>query len=262
MRYRYSVFTKPFRTLTAAELGAKVAGLGFSAVEFPLRPGYQVEPGNAAAGMAALARTLADFGVSVSSVATGTDEACFAGVAAANCKILRIMAPADKEAPYLAWEERFIGYLESLVPLCERYAVTVGVQNHYGRGASGSMELLRLVQRFSPRHIAAVWDAAHSGLAGEAPEQALEILAGRVCLVNFKNAYYRRANGPEAPIAEWKPHFTLGRHGQASYPRIAAWLKTNGYGGDICLPAEYSDEALVEELLPEELAFVKSLMES
>ncbi len=261
MKHRYSIFTKPFKKLSAEQLGEKVRSLGFDAIEYPLRDGYQVEPANAEAGMPKLAETLGSFGITISSVATATDERCFAGVAAAGCKILRIMANYDGKKPYHAWESEFRKYLDTLVPLARRHGVTVGIQNHYGYGASGTMELYRLVEDRDPKEISAIWDVAHSGLAGEKPDQALSIIYDRMCLVNFKNAYNKRVNGPEAPQSEWKPYFTLGCHGQAHYPRIAAWLREHGYKGDVCLPAEYSDEALVDKLIPVELAYVKSLME-
>ncbi len=40
----YSVFTKPWKTMELARLGAFVSGLGFDGIELPVRPGYQVEP--------------------------------------------------------------------------------------------------------------------------------------------------------------------------------------------------------------------------
>lgn len=51
IKYKYSVFTKPFKCISAEELGEKVSGLGFNAIEFPLRDGYQVEPVNAEKGL-------------------------------------------------------------------------------------------------------------------------------------------------------------------------------------------------------------------
>lgn len=108
--------------------------------------------------------------------------------------------------------------------------------------ASGTMELRRLLEPFDVKHIAAIWDTAHSGLAREEPEQALDIIWNKICLINFKNACYRQINGPEADQAEWKTYFTLGRYGAAHYPRIAAYMKEHGYKGDICLPAEYTNE--------------------
>ena len=40
----YSVFTKPWKTASADELIGIVTSMGFNAIEFPLRDGYQVTP--------------------------------------------------------------------------------------------------------------------------------------------------------------------------------------------------------------------------
>lgn len=261
MVYRYSLFTKPYKTLPPEELARKVAGMGFTAIEYPLREGYQVSLDDAENGMAALAKVMGDYGITISSVASATEEWAFAACQAAGCGILRIMASVDGNQRYLDWEKSYIRYLEELEPLARKYGVTIGIQNHFGRMVSGTMELRRIIEKFDPAVVAAVWDAAHSGLAGECTEQALDIIWDHLCLVNFKNGYYRRVNGPEAPYAKFEPYFTLGRHGAADYRRIAAYIKERGYKGDICLPAEYSEESLVDELAPIELAYVKSLLE-
>ena len=259
MPRRYSLFTKPYKTLTMEELAQKAAGMGFTAIEYPLREGYQVDLNDAENGMAKLSRVMDEYGLAVSSVACAAEEWAFAACRAAGCRIVRIMAGVGEGMRYLDWENSYIRYLEGLETLAGKYGVTVGIQNHYGRMASGTMELKRLVERFDPRAIAAVWDAAHSGLAGEQAEQALDIIWDNLCLVNFKNAYYCRTNGPEAPYAKFEPYFTLGRHGFADYAKIAEYLINRGYAGDICLPAEYTDGGLVDSLAPVELAYVKSL---
>ena len=261
MSYRYSIFTKPYKNLSMDDLAQKVRAMGFGAIEYPLREGYQVSLGDAENGMAELAGAMGKYGIAISSVASATEEWAFAACQAAGCKILRIMASTDPKARYLEWEKSYIKFLEGLEPLARKYGVTVGIQNHFGPMVSATMELKRIVEKFDPKCVAAVWDAAHSGLAGEREEQALDIIWDNLCLVNFKNGYYRRVNGPEAPYAKFEPYFTLGRHGAADYRKIAKYLKERGYKGDICLPAEYSDEGLVDELAPLELAYVKSLFE-
>ena len=265
MSYRYSIFTKPYKSLSMDELGQKVAGMGFNAIEYPLREGFQVRLDDAENGMAELSGIMGKYGIAVSSVASAADESAFAACQAGGCKILRIMAATEKNQRYLDWEKAFIRYLGGLEPLARKYGVTLGIQNHCGYNGSGyassTMELKRLVENFDPEYIAAIWDAGHSGLAGEMAEQALDIIWDNLCLVNFKNAYYHRVNGPEAPAARFAHHFTLGRHGFADYAKIAGYLKSRGYKGDICLPAEYTDDGLVDELAPIELAYVKSLME-
>jgi hypothetical protein len=80
-------------------------------------------------------------------------------------------------------------------------------------------------------------------------------------MVNLKNAFWRRVNGPEAEEVQWRHYWTSGRQGLASWSRVAETLKQRGYKGPICLTAEYSDKSLVNRLIVEDLAFAKSVLE-
>ena len=79
-------------------------------------------------------------------------------------------------------------------------------------------------------------------------------------VVNLKNAYWRRVSGPEAARAAWKIYWTSGAQGRASWPRVIAKLKAIGYSGPICFSAEYSDEARLDELIVQDLAFARGLL--
>ena len=257
----WSVFTKPWKNKTPDELGQLVSGLGFNAIEFPLRPGFQAEPENAEKDLPKLAETLSKYGVRISSVASNTDERIFAACQAAGVPILRIMVDADMSIGYMKSIERKKRELESLVPLCEKYGVTIGVQHHYGFGVFNTMEMRHLLEGFDPKHVGAIWDAAHSALSAEIPAQALDIIWDKLVLVNLKTAFYRRVHGPEAAQARFEPYFTTGRNGWASWKDIADQLIARGYDGDICMPAEYTDEARVEEYIAQDIAYAKSLFE-
>jgi sugar phosphate isomerase/epimerase len=254
----FSLFTKPWKTLSVWELGQLVKELGFDGVEFPLRDGYQLEPANADQ-LPQLAQQLADHGVKIFSVAGGTDEKVFAGCAEAGIPVIRIMPSIKHEFGYRGSEERMRKQLETLVPLCERYGVKVGLQQHYGNFVADSTGLLHLMEGFNPANVGAVWDAAHDALAGQQPEFGLDIVWPYLCMVNLKNAIYQRINGPEAEQSEWKRYFTSGRHGLASWPRIAQYLKQRGYNGVICLTAEYTNGHELERLVREDIHYAKSL---
>ena len=101
MAFRYSIFTKPYKALSMDELAQKVKAMGFDAVEYPLREGYQVDLGDAENGMAKLALVFEKYGLKISSVASATEEWAFAACRAAGCKILRIMASTDANMRYL-----------------------------------------------------------------------------------------------------------------------------------------------------------------
>jgi sugar phosphate isomerase/epimerase len=254
----FSVFTKPWK-MDLAELGEFVSGLGFDAVELPVRPGFQVEPENVTRGLPAAVRRLAGCGVQIASIAGPTDEATIATCAQEGILIIRVCLCMDAGEDYMAFEARLRRELDALVPLLDRYGVTLGVQNHCGRCVTSAMALRHLIEGYDPRTIAAVWDPAHCALDGERPDLAADILWSHLCMVNLKNALWRRVNGPEAEYAEWALYWTSGRQGLASWPAVVAELKARDYAGVVCLTAEYSDHASVDRLIAEDIAFAKAL---
>ena len=255
----FSVFTKPWKGVSLAQLGGFVSGLGFDGIELPVRPGYQVTP-ECVAALSEAARILADFGVGIFSVAGPTDEATIAACAEAGVPTIRIMAPITRDERYPEAEARYRRDFDALVPLLDAYGVQVGVQNHVGRFVANAVGLRRLVEGYDPRHIAIVWDAAHEALNGGEPDLALDVVGSHLCMVNLKNAFWQRANGPEAEEADWRVHWTAGRHGRASWSRVAAELKARSYAGVVCLTAEYSDEAAVDRLIADDIAFARALL--
>jgi sugar phosphate isomerase/epimerase len=257
----YSVFTKPWMAMPISRLGEFVRRLGFDGIELPVRPGYQVEPDRVAENLPIAARQLEEVGVKITSVAGPTDEATIVACAQAGVPIIRTMARIGQGEGYLAAEARLQGEYDALVPLLDEHRVAIGVQNHCDRFVSSAIGLRSLIGRYDPRHIAAVWDAAHEALEGNLPELALDAVWSHLCMVNLKNAVRQRTTGPEAEVAQWKVYWTAGRHGLASWPRVAEELRQRGYGGVLCLTAEYSDHDSVDRLIGEDIAFARSLFD-
>jgi len=253
----YTVFTKPWKVPTP-ELGELVSALGFDGIELPVRPGFQVEPQNVGRDLPKVARQLGEFGVKIYSVAGPADEATIVACAEAGVPVIRVMARIG-EAGYMASVAQIQREYDALVPLLDKHNVTLGVQNHCGRYVANAMGLRHLLERYDPKHVAAVWDAAHEALNGAEPEFALDIIWPHLCMVNLKNGFWLRTSGPEAEVAQWKHYWTSGRHGLASWPRVVADLKKRSYSGIVCLTAEYSDETAVNRLIAEDLAFAKAL---
>ncbi|HLV79175.1 MAG TPA: sugar phosphate isomerase/epimerase family protein [Chthonomonadaceae bacterium] len=255
---RFSVFTKPWKTLLLPELASKVSRMGFDGVELPVRPGFQVTPEHVGRDLPVAVKMLADHGLKIESVAGPTDEPTMAACAELGIPIIRICVGIEPEG-YMATEVALQREYDALVPLLAKYGVTLGIQNHCGQSVSNAMGLRHLIEKYDPKQVAAVWDAAHNALDGEEPELAVDIVWSLLCMVNLKNAFWQRANGPEAEVAAWQPYWTSGRQGLASWPRVAAELKRREYKGVVCLTAEYTDEESVDRLIAEDIAFAKSL---
>ena len=243
------------------QLGELVKGLGFDGIELPVRQGCQVEPADAEKGLPALVDIMKEYGIKVTSIAGDTEENIFSACAEAGVPVIRIMAGVDLKEGYMASIEKFKRKLDGLLPLCEKYHVTVGIQNHFGAMVSNSMELRDLVGEFDPGHIAGIWDAAHSALAGEEPEQGLDIIWSHLNMVNLKNAYYYRVDGPEAANGNWKRYFTTAKDGMASWTRIAGYLKQRGYSGVLCLTAEYTAKEEVNKLAAFDIEYARTVFD-
>lgn len=254
----FSVFTKPWKTLTLAQLASRVKEFGFDAVELPVRPGYQVVPERIQQDLPLAAQILGDNGIKIASVAGPTDEAGIAACAASGVPVIRI-CEGLREGGYLASEAEMRREYEELLPLLERYGVTLGIQNHCGESICNAMGLRSLLSGFDRRYVAAVWDAAHNALDGEPPEMAVDIVWDHLCMVNLKNAFWKRVNGPEAEVAEWEPYWTSGPQGLAHWPRVVKELKRRRYTGVVCLTAEYTDEDSVDRLIAQDIVFARRL---
>lgn len=255
---KYSVFTKPWKDLTIEQLGEKIKGYGFDGIEFPLREGFQVEPINAEKGLYDLKNRLSSYGLDIYSVASTPKENIFAGCQNASIPIIRIMAPIGGDS-YIKEEARILKELEGMIPLCEKYGVKLGLQNHCGKFINNSMGLRRILEKLDSKWICAVWDAAHNALNGEPPAFGIDIVKEYLCMVNLKNAYWQRVNGPEAEYARYKAYFTDGRNGLAPWPDIVEILNTMDFDGVICLTAEYSCQD-ADRLIVKDFEFLKDLV--
>ncbi|MGN7798610.1 sugar phosphate isomerase/epimerase family protein [Leifsonia sp. 22587] len=256
----WSVFTKPWRGPTTSALGDLVAGMGFDAVELPVRPGYQVTPDTVTIALPAAVRELARAGVTVASIASGTDEATFAACAEAGVPFIRIMVPIG-DAGYAATGAQIRQTLPVLAERAERYGVRVAVQPHYDDYIADSSELYALLRDVNSPGIAAIWDAAHDGLARKRPEHGLELLWPWLGIVNLKSAYFARvedgASGEDDP--RWEPVFTDARNGMAEWGRAIRYLTASAFAGPICLTAEYTDESDLVAKVTRDLAHAKRL---
>ncbi len=271
---KFSVFTKPWKDISLEQLAGKVAEMGFDAIEYPLRDGYQVQPSDGVVGMKKLGRVFKEYSLEIGSVAAGmdvrfvegsnevigVDEALFEGVREAGSKIIRICQNMNGALGFHKNIESIRRTYDAMLPFCEKYGVTLGVQMHYGESISNSAETYILLKDYDPKFIAAVWDSGHSGLAGSDPRIALDTIWNQLCMVNFKASYRIRTNGPEAEEAAWHEYWTTGRHACGSWKAAAEYLKQRGYEGIICMPAEYDDIEHVEEYTLEDLDYIKKLM--
>ena len=252
----YTVFSKPWKQ-PLDEVGTFLKRLGFDGVELPVRPGFQVEPENVVRGLPEAAKALGAHGLRIGSVAGPTDEATIGACGAAGIPVIRICVNIPRDRDYFGAVEDCQREWDALVPLLDRHGVTLGIQNHCNRCIANAMQLWHAINRYDPRHVAAVWDPGHCAVDGEVPELALDILGAHVCMVNLKNPYYRDVAPEGAGQAQWKLSWTTGRRGLADWAKVGALLKAKSWSGPVCLTAEYSDHDALDAQVADDIAFAR-----
>jgi sugar phosphate isomerase/epimerase len=266
---KLGVFTKPWADSIEA-LADRMAGLGVEAIELPIRPGYQVTPATVKTTLPAVVRTLADRGLSICSVAAPLDDAIIAACGDSGIPILRTMVHfhvgKQSVAETIAAER---ARYEELIPLLDRTGVRIGVQNNSCDAIGRAFGVLHLIERYDPKHVCAILDMAHCGVAGEPMEICVDLLWDRMPnLVNFKSAFRERINGPEEAEAAYRTHWTTGRHGAFSWSGLVAELHRRGFDGTFVLPGEYTDptgqpQRMGDDVLPfleTDVVYLRSLI--
>ena len=253
----FTVFTKPWNE-PIPQLAQRIATMGFDGVELPVRPGFAVTPENMASQLSKAVKIFADHGLSIGSIAVEENPQAIEACAAAGVKLIRTLVKVPKDQSYLDYMDASLRRFESLIPLLDQYGVTIGIQNHCNREVSSVMGIHYLVQRFDPKHIAAVLDVGHCGLAGDLPDLSVGILQSHLVMVNLKNAYWKRI--ADQPVAKYDTVFTTGSNGMGDWSAFMNELNKINYSGNFCLTAEYHEHESVNELIVADLAFAKSLL--
>ena len=128
---QFSVFTKPWKTTPVPELGRMVHRLGFDGVEFPVRPGFQVEAATIARDLPIAQQQLHDCGVGIFSVSTTPTPEAIRTCGKLGIPVIRVMVEIGPEG-YMATERRVQTEYQALLPVLRDAGVVLGVQNHNG----------------------------------------------------------------------------------------------------------------------------------
>jgi sugar phosphate isomerase/epimerase len=233
-------------------------------IELPVRPGFPVEPERIEQDLPGAVKTLAEFGIRIVNVTVDlplTDERLYAACAANDIPMNRVIF---KRSSPSYWESEMAArrQLDAALHLCERYGVKIGIQHHYGGSVPiNSMGLYQLVKDYDPRWVGAIWDPAHNALQGEDALTGLELVKSHLCMVNLKNAYWRRTSQPDGNEAQWAAYFCAGPHGRTSWADVTKGVRQVGYNGPLTFSAEYSDDTYTDRLLEADLAYARKLFD-
>lgn len=255
-----SAFTKPWQIQSIEDLAQMLSKIGLSGVEYCLREGYQIEPQNAYLGLKKIKECMQQYGIELTSIAGPLDETTIEACAICQVPFIRTLVPLNLQDRYEKAQEAGRKYIESFLSIAEKYKVSVGLQLHTKSLMNNSFELYRFLKEFDSPYLHAIWDSAHSTLAGEDPKHSLTILHPYLCSINLKNVSYVHIN-EEQEIALWKSKIVCGRKGISSWPTIINLLKSLEYNGNFTLAHEYDDQQNLNGQLADDKAYFTSLWE-
>ena len=130
----------------------------------------------------------------------------------------------DPNAPVVPYDVAYNKCLEgirSLVPVAEKYKVSIAIENVWNKLFLSPIELKNFIDEIGSEYVGVYFDIGNAMQTGY-PEHWIRILGERIKKVHFKD--YRRAAGGEAGFVDLLA-------GDVNWPEVMAALEEIGYRG-------------------------------
>jgi len=246
------IFTKPFNSLSAGQIGERCAALGFQGLEAPIRKGGHIEPEAVADQLPAFVEALQQHQQQILVLTSDVNDprdpvnrrvlqtASDLGVKYYRLKYFRY----DESRPLLGQIDEWARQLKELAELNRELGITGVYQNHAGRGYFGAAiwDLQRALQEIDPQHLGVAFDIRHATAeAGMNWAINFGVIQPHVRVVYVKDFQWQdgQSRPVNVPLGE-------GRVDHSFFRMLAA----TGFRGPISLHEEYLDHrdpALVEQ---------------
>jgi len=263
------VFSKAFREKTVGELIGLAQSYGMEGFDLCVRPGYPINPDNAASALPDAVKGLNAAGLAVPMV-TGNFDLLEPGHPTAR----PILAAMDRagvrllKLGYFAFDPRKQGYwqevdrirrlLEGWQKLSREHNVRICYHTHSRRCMGLNCGLLmHLLSGFDPQCIGAYIDPAHMVVEGEEFPVGVAIVLQYLSIIGLKDVLLRRVevNGHGSVAEQWVP----AGEGMVDWTGVFDELARVGFDGPLSVHCEYSDLAEpLESVARRDVAFFKA----
>jgi sugar phosphate isomerase/epimerase len=147
-------------------------------------------------------------------------------------------------------------YLAGVEALARRYGVRALIEIHHGSICPSASLAHRLVSRFDPQLIGAIYDPGNMVYEGfEDYRMGLELLGPYLAHVHVKNSAFARPEGGGVWTATWAPL----EDGVVNFPQLFAALRAVGYDGWLSVE-DFSSAHPSREALRHNLAFIREIV--
>lgn len=263
------LFTKPFSKDSLPELASRVRDMGFQGVEYPFRPGYQVDLERAPEGIPSLVEAMEAEGLEVTVATANFDqydspvvEGFYKAVGYAGIPFIRPSYYPVRGFSFWKGLEEARRKIRSLAALSAEYGPKTLLHNHYGQLFTCSCLAARmLAESCDPQHVGIYVDFAHLSLNGEPFEMALGICGEYFSLVGVKANRYVPLEPDEhrqlCYAIEWVPL----AQGITDWPSVVKSLRRVNYDGPYVFHAEYTAHERTAELIVEDRTFLARIVD-
>jgi len=221
---------------------------GVEGADLCVRPGYPVNPQNAATELPAAAKRFADEGLQIPLITTPGDftdasvdyaESLFEACAQAGVKLVKLGYWSMEEGGYWATIDRCRKRLEGFAKLAEKTGVKPVVHNHSGSTMGlNSSSVMNIVGEFDPNLVGVFTDVGHLSIVGEPYPMALDIVKDYIAAVAFKDLIKQKFMQDGKPV--WRIDVVPLGMGFGDFPTVMKLLKDMQFSGPISFHCEYS----------------------
>jgi sugar phosphate isomerase/epimerase len=274
---KFIMFTKHLEGLDVSQLIEALKSVGVEGADLCVRPGYPVNPDNAATALPAAAKQFAREGLAIPLVTTPGDftrpdiayaERLYAACGEAGVQHIKLgYWHWTPEHDYWAYVDQIRGYLDGFQRLSEKYGVQTCIHNHSGLSMGlNSNAMMNLVRGYDPRYVGVFADPGHLSICGEPIEMALHIVREYLSVVAFKDLVRQRlvvpAEGGAGQQVTWRTQVVRLGHGFGDFPTTLKTLADIGFHGSVSFHSEYSGEPVgtVIDLARCDVRYIRGLL--
>lgn len=265
-RMDYVFFSKTLRAQSVDELIESLKRMGADGVDLAVRPGYAVNPDNAARELAPAATKVRAAGLCIPMVTAPTDlnnpstayaEPLFRACGEAGIGLLKLGYWPYRGKDYWQAVDAMKRDVGGFAKLGARFGVKPCLHTHSGSNlALNASALMHVLRDFSPREVGAYIDPAHLAICGEPIAMALDIAGDWLAIVSAKDAVKER---PQDGAVRMRA-VPCGE-GFVDWASMMTWLVRHGFTGPLSFHSEWQSPN-VEHLLTQtakDIAYLRAV---
>ena len=266
---KFIMFTKHLQGLDLPDITKALHSVGVQGADLCVRPGYPVNPENAATALPTAAKQFAAEGLSIPLITTPgdflepTDEETIRVYAAAgeagveNIKLgyWHWHANHANNDGYWSQVDFIRSQLDGFAKLSEKYGPRTCIHNHSGTSMGlNACAVMNLVKGFNAQHVGVFADTGHLSIVGEPINMALDIVTSHLAVMAFKDL-------ARSPGMRGGAVVRMGK-GFVDWETAVNTLVAMDFSGPISFHSEYSGEPVesVIDLARIDVRFIRALM--